>query len=269
MDFNKISESVINGILTYGPKVLAELLVLFIGNFVINKIATATGNVLKKKETDPTLSGFVLNLITALLKVLLFVSVASMLGVATTSFVAVIGAMSLAVGMALQGSLGNFAGGALILLFRPFKVGDLIEAQGNVGHVKEISLFTTQIVTGTNRLVIIPNGPLSNGNIINHSAMGSVRVDFDIHISNKFSIEETRATVMEVLNNHPQVLKNPAPSVNVRQLNDAGYVMVVNPFCLPEHYWKVFFETQEQIKNALAKAAIGSPIPTQIQIFDK
>lgn len=130
-----------------------------------------------------------------------------MLGVATTSFVAVIGAMSLAVGMALQGSLGNFAGGALILLFRPFKVGDLIEAQGNVGHVKEISLFTTHIVTGTNRLVIIPNGPLSNGNIINHSALGSVRVDFDIHISNKFAIEETRAVVMEVLNNHPSVLK--------------------------------------------------------------
>jgi small conductance mechanosensitive channel len=266
MDFTKISDSILNSILTYGPKVLAALVVFFIGNFVINKVAAVTGKALKKKETDPTLSGFVLSLITALLKVLLFVSVASMLGVATTSFVAVIGAMSLAVGMALQGSLGNFAGGALILLFRPFKVGDLIEAQGNTGHVKEISLFTTNIVTGTNRLVIIPNGPLSNGNIINHSALGSVRVDFDIHISNAFPVEETRATVMEVLNNNPAVLKTPAASVNVKQLNDAGYVMVVNPYCLPEDYWKVFFGTQEQTRIALTKAGIASPVPTQVNI---
>lgn len=264
MDYTKISDSIIDGILSYGPKVLAAIAVFFIGNFFINKVAKAISKGLHKKQTDPTLSGFVLSLLTALLKVLLFVSVASMLGVATTSFVAVIGAMSLAVGMALQGSLGNFAGGALILLFRPFKVDDLIEAQGNMGHVKEISLFTTQIVTGTNRLVIIPNGPLSNGNIVNHSAMGKIRVDFDVHIANKFTVDEARLAIMEVLNNHSLVLKEPAPSVNVRQLNDAGFVFVVNSFCLPSNYWKVFFETQEQTRNALNKASIGAPIPMQI-----
>lgn len=264
MDIQKISDTIVTKIIDYGPKVLMALVVLIIGNVIINNLVKAINKMLSKRDTDPTLSKFLLNLASGLLKVLLFISVASMLGVATTSFVAVLGAMSLAVGMALQGSLGNFAGGALILLFRPFKVGDLIEAQGNTGTVKEIQLFTTHLVTGTNRLVIIPNGPLSNGNIINHSAIGNVRVDFDVTVANSIDVEDARTVIMNVLNNHPLVLKNPAPSVNVKQLGDSGYVLLVLPYAKPEDYWGTFFGVQEEVRSALNKSNITAPTPTRI-----
>lgn len=165
--------------------------------------------------------------------------------------------------MALQGSLGNFAGGALILFFRPYKIGDLIEAQGNTGFVKEIQLFTTHIVTFANRLVIIPNGILSNGNIINHSAEGKVRVDIKIAIAADESIDKTRAIVMELLHNHPLVLQGQS-SVNVSELGEYSTQFLVLSYCLPGDYWSVFFSVQEEIRKAFQSIPVKGPFKNKL-----
>lgn len=261
---SKYLDKLIEMAITYGPKVLLALVVLLAGLFIINKISAILGKILKRRNTDITLSRFLVNMLNMVLKVLLIISVAQMVGIETTSFVAVMAAASLAIGMALQGSLGNFAGGALILFFRPYKIGDLIEAQGHTGHVKEIQLFTTHIITGTNRLVIIPNGPLSNGNIINHSAEGKVRVDIKIAIAADESIDKAREVVMQVLKDFPQVLDNPASSVNVSGLGDNNTQLDVLTYCHPADYWAVFFGVQENIRKALNAASVKGPQPIRI-----
>lgn len=261
---SKYLDKLIDMAITYGPKVLLALLVLLTGLFVINKISSLLGKILKKRNTDVTLSRFLVNMLNMALKVLLIISVAQMVGIETTSFVAVMAAASLAIGMALQGSLGNFAGGALILFFRPYKIGDLIEAQGHVGHVKEIQLFTTHIVTGTNRLVIIPNGPLSNGNIINHSAEGKVRIDIKIAIASDESIDKAREIVLQVLKEHPKVLDQPASSVNVAALGDNNTQLDVLTYCQPGDYWAVFYGVQENIRKAFNNSAVKGPQPVRI-----
>lgn len=263
-DASKYLDKLIDMAIAYGPKVLLAIVVLIIGLFVIGKFSSALGKVLRKRQTDVTLTSFLVNMIGMALKVLLIISVAQMVGIETTSFVAVMAAASLAIGMALQGSLGNFAGGALILFFRPYKIGDLVEAQGHLGHVKEIQLFTTHIVTGTNRLVIIPNGPMSNGSIINHSAEGRVRVDIKIAIAGDEDIDKARAEVLKVLNANELVLKTPAPSVNVSALGDNFIQLDVLSYCEPGNYWAVFYGTQESIKKAFVAASLRGPQPLRI-----
>ena len=204
------------------------------------------------------------------LKALLFVSVIQMLGVATTSFVAVLGAAGLAVGLALQGTLANFAGGVLILLFKPYKVGDLIEAQGEFGSVKEIQIFTTVLLTPENKTAIVPNGAMANGNIINYSREGRIRVDLTVGISYDSDIRKAREVLLKVMADQPNVMKDPAPLVAVSNLNDSSVDLAVRPHCAPEHYWDVYFTTLEEGKLALDAAAITIPFPQRdVHIFDR
>lgn len=261
---SKYLDKFIDMAIAYGPKVLLAVIVLIVGLFIINKLSGVLSKILKRRQTDVTLTSFLVNLISMALKVLLIISVAQMVGIETTSFVAVMAAASLAIGMALQGSLGNFAGGALILFFRPYKIGDLVEAQGHVGHVKEIQLFTTHIITPTNRLVIIPNGPMSNGSIVNHSAEGRVRVDIKIAIAGDEDIDKARTEVLKVLNANDLILKTPAPSVNVSALGDNFIHFDVLSYCEPGNYWAVFYGTQEQIKKAFVAASVKGPQPLRI-----
>lgn len=261
---SKYLDKLIDMAIAYGPKVLLAVIVLIVGLFIINKLSGILSKILKRRQTDVTLTSFLVNLISMALKVLLIISVAQMVGIETTSFVAVMAAASLAIGMALQGSLGNFAGGALILFFRPYKIGDLVEAQGHVGHVKEIQLFTTHIITPTNRLVIIPNGPMSNGSIVNHSAEGRVRVDIKIAIAGDEDIDKARTEVLKVLNANDLILKTPAPSVNVSALGDNFIHFDVLSYCDPGNYWAVFYGTQEQIKKAFVMASVKGPQPLRI-----
>jgi small conductance mechanosensitive channel len=261
---SKYLDKLIDMAIAYGPKVLLAVIVLIVGLFIINKLSGVLSKILKRRQTDVTLTSFLVNLIGMALKVLLIISVAQMVGIETTSFVAVMAAASLAIGMALQGSLGNFAGGALILFFRPYKIGDLVEAQGHVGHVKEIQLFTTHIITPTNRLVIIPNGPMSNGSIVNHSAEGRVRVDIKIAIAGDEDIDKARTEVLKVLNANDLILKTPAPSVNVSALGDNFIHFDVLSYCDPGNYWAVFYGTQEQIKKAFVMASVKGPQPLRI-----
>ncbi len=256
-------------IVEYGTQVIAALIILIVGLFVINMMVRLVKRVMKKRGIDTTLQKFLGNLLGWTLKILLFVVVASKLGIETTSFAAVIGAAGLAIGLALQGSLANFAGGVLIMIFKPFKIGDLIEAQGIIGVVKEIQIFTTQLNTPGNKLAIIPNGSLSNGNILNYTAEGTLRVDHVIGVSYDADIKQTKDILMKVLTSNPKVLKEPLPTVNVSALADSSVNFAVRPWVAAQDYWDVYFEVLEDAKNALDAAGIEIPYPHSVEIQKK
>lgn len=245
----------------YGPRVLLALITLFVGQWLITGFSNVTKKLMEARKVDTTLTQFVNNLMSWGLRAMLFITVAQTIGVETTSFVAVMGAAGLAVGLALQGSLGNFAGGALLLLFRPYKIGDLIEAQGHLGIVQEIQIFTTVITTLQNRKVIIPNGPMSNGNITNYSSENTVRVDLMVGIAYNADIDKAKAVLLEVMTKHDKVLAEPAPFVGVHDLGDSSVNLAVRPTCHPDHYWDVYFEITELAKKALDNNEIGIPFP--------
>lgn len=250
----------------YGPKIIGAILIYIIGSWVIKKLTGVLRKVMMKKDYDEALQKFLLNLVSWALKIFLIIIVISKLGVETTSFAAVIAAAGLAIGLALQGSLANFAGGVLLIIFKPFKIGDLIEAQGVTGVVKEIEIFTTKLTTPDNKLAIIPNGAMGNGNIVNYTAEGKIRVDTMVGIGYDEDIKKAKDVLMEVLTSNPKVLQDPAPSVNVANLGDSSVDLAVRPFCKPEDYWDVFFATVEGSKLALDKAGIEIPYPHAVEI---
>ncbi|MGC6432477.1 MAG: mechanosensitive ion channel family protein [Jejuia sp.] len=253
-------------IVEYGIKIIGAIAIWIIGSWIIKKINRGIANVMTKQSYDESLQKFLLNLIGWALKILLFLAILSQLGVETTSFAAILAAAGLAVGMALQGSLGNFAGGVLIMIFKPFKIGDLIEAQGELGVVKEIEIFTTKLTGLSNREIIIPNGALSNGNIINYTTEGTRRVDLVFGVSYDADIKQTKDVIMEVLTSHPKVLKNPAPAVTVLELADSSVNFATRPWCKTEDYWDVYFDVTENVKIALDKAGIEIPYPHSVEI---
>ncbi len=246
-------------VFTYLPKVLLALVVLVVGLMVIRVLMRGVERVMSAKSVDHTLQRFMGSLLGWGLKILLFVSVIQMLGVATTSFVAIIGAAGLAVGLALQGTLANFAGGVLILLFRPYKVGDLVEAQGVLGNVKEIQIFTTVLLTPENKLAMVPNGAMANGNIVNFSAEGRIRVDLTFGVSGDTSMADVRRILGEVMRANAKVLNDPAPSVAVSKLNPEGMELAVRPWCIPGDYWDVYFGIYEEGQKALREAGVNGP----------
>ena len=258
----------INTILTvvnqYGRPILIALLALIIGFRVINWVVKVLMSVLSKNSEDVTLNNFLRGLVSTLLKVLLLISVASILGVETTSFVAVIGAASFAVGLALQGSLSNFAGGVLLILFKPFKAGDLIEAQGYLGVVSEIQLFVTILKTLDNRTVIIPNGPLASGSMVNFSTEPERRVDMVFGIGYGDDIAKTKATIHKVIDADERIIKEEgdrAPFVVVSELADSSVNFTVRVWCKAEDYWGVYFDMHENIKVTFDKEGINIPFP--------
>lgn len=266
MDIQKWIDKGIDFASTYGLKIIGAIIIWIIGSWVIKKITNAARKLMSKSGYDESLKDFLLNLVGWVLKILLILVILAKLGVETTSFAAILAAAGLAVGMALQGSLANFAGGVLLMIFKPFKIGDLIEAQGELGVVKNIEIFTTKIVTPTNKEVIIPNGTLSNGNITNYSTEGKLRVDLTIGVGYDEDIKKTKAVLLGVLNNNPKVLKDPAPSVNVSALAESSIDFAVRPFATVANYWDVYFETLEQCKEALDAAGIEIPYPHSVEI---
>jgi len=247
--------------LEYAPKLALAILTLIIGLWIISGIRKLLQASMKKSKVDPTLVPFLTSLASWVLKVLLFISVASMIGIATTSFIAVLGAAGLAIGLALQGSLANFAGGVLVMIFKPYKVGDLIESQGHLGVVKEVQIFNTILLSPQSKRVIIPNGAVSNGSIINYTIEGKIRVDLTIGVSYDADIDQTKAVLMDVLTNNDKVMQDPAPFVGVAEMADSSVNFAVRPHCAPEHYWDVYFGVNEEMKKALDKSAIAIPFP--------
>ncbi len=245
----------------YIPKLLLAIATLVIGWMIIKMLMRGIQRALSLRSVDPTLAPFICSIAGWTLRLVLLISVASMVGIQTTSFVAVIGAAGLAVGLALQGSLSNFAGGVLILIFRPYRIGDVIQAQGEIGSVKEIQIFTTVLTNGQNRRVIIPNGPLANGNIINFTSEPHVRVDMTVGIAYDADMKKARTVIMDAIKDLPGVLQEPAPVVEVVELGDSSVNLVVRPFAIPADYWKVHFAGVVAVKEALDAAGISIPFP--------
>lgn len=249
-----------------GGKILSALAILIVGLWIIKMIMKAVKTIMNKRGLDVSLQGFLASLIGWALKIFLFVTVASQLGIETTSFAAVIASAGLAIGMALQGSLANFAGGTLIMIFKPFKVGDYIEAQGQQGTVKQIEIFTTKINTVDNKEVIIPNGALSNGNIVNYSSEGNRRVDLNFGVSYDADIKQTKEVLMSVLENTPQALKDPKPAVMVGELADSSINFITRTWVKSADYWNAYFHIMENMKIELDKAGIEIPYPHSVEI---
>jgi small conductance mechanosensitive channel len=266
MDYQKYLDLVLSFIKMNASKVIVAILILIIGLWLIKKLIKLTRKIMDKRGVDITLQNFLGDLLGWALKILVFITAIAQLGIETTSFIAILGAAGLAVGLALQGSLANFAGGALIMIFKPFKIGDLIEAQGEIGVVKEIQIFVTKIISPGNKLVIIPNGTLSNGNIKNYTEEGKLRVDLTFGVGYNEDIKKTKEVLMEVMLANKNVLKDPAPSVNVSELADSSVNFAVRPWATPENYWGVYFGIIEEGKLALDKAGIEIPYPHQVHI---
>lgn len=256
-------------IVDFGPKLLAAIAIWIIGSWIIKAMMKVLRKAMNKRDYDESLEKFLLNLCNWSLKILLIVVVLGTVGVETTSFAAILAAAGLAIGMALQGSLANFAGGVLIMIFKPIRIGDLIEAQGEIGVVKEIEIFTTKLTGLSNKEIIIPNAALSNGNIVNYTTEGTRRVDLVFGVGYDSDIKQTKEVLMNVLTSHDKVLSDPAPAVTVLELADSSINFAVRPWCKTEDYWDVYFDVTEHTKEALDAAGIEIPYPHQVEIQKK
>ena len=258
---SNLSKQALDLVIAYGPSLLMAIVTLLIGLWVIGLIGKFVGKLMERSKVDVSLQKFMRSLLVTLLKVMLFISVIDMLGVATTSFVAIIGAAGLAVGLALQGSLANFAGGVLILLFKPFKVGDFIETQGYLGSVKEIQIFNTVLKTGDNKNIIIPNGAVSSGSITNFSAESKRRVDMVFGIGYNDDIKKTKEVLHQLINADERIDQDPAPFVVVSELADSSVNFAVRVWCDSANYWGIYFDMQEKVKLEFDKQGISIPFP--------
>ncbi|MEN5033407.1 mechanosensitive ion channel family protein [Pseudomonas sp. TWI929] len=250
-------------IMEYGSRVLLALLTLAVGWWIINKISARLGKLVGMRNADVALQGFISTLANIVLKILLFVSVASMIGIETTSFVAAIGAAGLAIGLALQGSLANFAGGVLILMFRPFRIGDWIEAQGVAGTVDSIQIFHTVLRTGDNKTVIMPNGSLSNGIITNTNRQPTRKVVFDVGVDYEADLQKARHVLLELAKD-PRVLPDPAPQAVVSTLGDSSITVSLRLWTKTSDYWDVMFMLNEHARDRLKAEGIDIPFPQRV-----
>jgi small conductance mechanosensitive channel len=253
-------------IIDFGPKVLAAILMWVVGSIIFRYVLKGIEKVMDKREYEVSLKKFLLDLLGWIFKIVLILAVLGTVGVETTSFAAILAAAGLAIGLALQGSLGNFAGGVLILIFKPFKAGDFIKAQGESGTVKEITIFTTKLRTTDNKEIIIPNGSLSNGNITNFSTEPTRRVDVTFGVGYDSDIKTTKEVIMSVINANDLILKDPAPAVNVSELADSSINFFTRVWVNKDDYWPVNFYMIENTKEALDAAGIEIPYPHQVEI---
>jgi small conductance mechanosensitive channel len=259
----KMSETWLPVMMQYAGQLTLAIITLLIGWWLINGLIGKVGTLMQRRNVDRALQSFIASLAGIILKVLLLVSVASMIGVETTSFIAVIGAAGLAIGLALQGSLGNFAGGVLIMLFRPFRAGDWIEAQGVSGSVDSIQIFHTTLKTADNKVVIVPNGSLSNGHITNYSRESTRRADINLGIDYSSDIRLAREVLLKIAED-PRVLRDPEPVVFVTGLGDSAVNLSLRVWVATPDFWPVTFGFTELAKERLTEAGIGIPFPQRV-----
>ena len=266
MDLQHITDTVINKgseyITIYGFKLVSAIAVWIVGGFIIKFLKGLFDKMLDRTQTDASLKPFLNSLISVILKVLLVITVLSTLGIEMTSFIAILGAAGLAVGMALSGTLQNFAGGVMILIFKPFKVGDVIEAQGYIGSVFQIQIFNTVLKTPDNKTVIIPNGGLSTSSLINYSTEEKRRVDFTFGIGYGDSIEQAEELLLNIFKQDDRVLSDPAePFVKVAELADSSVNFTARVWVNASDYWGVYFDTNAKVYNQFNQAGINIPFP--------
>ncbi len=250
----------------YAPKLIGAILLYIIGSWIIGKINALLRRVLTGRNFDASLQKFLLSVVRVMFTLLLFLAIAGMIGVDITGFAALLAGAGLAIGAALNGSLGNLAGGVMIMVFKPFKVNDMIEAQGMVGIVQEIGIFNTVILSPENKTIILPNGALSTGVITNYTTHGNLRVDLTIAIALDVDIDKARSVAINAMKAHPKVLRTPAPEVSVLKVADGMTTLAIRPYTLQADYWDVYFGVQELVKKAFDGHQIAGPIPTRVLI---
>ncbi len=248
-------------IIQYGINLISAILILFIGNLIVKAIANGIAKILTKKQMDSAVIDFVHALVRYLLFIIVLIAALSRIGVQTASVVAVIGAAGLAIGLALQGSLSNFAAGVLIVAFRPFKSGDYVEVAGVAGLVDSIQIFQTVLTTPDNKMVVVPNAGVIGGAITNYSRHDKRRVDHVIGVSYGADLQKTKEVITKVLEADKRVLQEPAITVGVTALADSSVNFVVRPWCRTADYWDVYFDTLQAIKEGLDKEGIEIPFP--------
>lgn len=260
-DFSGALNNILPVIEDYGLKLIGAIVVLIIGLWIANFLTKQLRKLMKVKNYDPSLQGFLSSMVSILLKTLVFIVVLGMMGIQMTSFIAILGAAGLAVGMALSGTLQNFAGGVMILIFKPFKVGDFIDAQGYMGTVKEIQIFVTILTTPDNKTIIIPNGGLSTGSLTNFSKEPKRRVDWTVGFGYGESYDKARDVVMGLLKADKRVLDDPEPFVALGALADSSVNLTVRAWVNAADYWGVFFDFNENVYKTFEKEGISIPFP--------
>jgi len=268
-DSGQYVDTLINLFVVWGPKLVGAILALIIGLWLANMITNGLGRRMEKSEVDPSLRPFLHSLISTLLKILVVVSVLGMVGIQMTSFIAILGAAGLAVGMALSGTLQNFAGGVMILIFKPFKVGDFIEAQGYSGSVNAIQIFNTILKTPDNKTVIIPNGGLSTSSMVNYSTEPSRRVDWTFGIAYGDDIDKAKGVLHSLLAANESVLKDPAPFVELGELADSSVNITVRAWVNAADYWAVHFYMLDMVYRKFAEEGLNIPFPQMDVHLDK
>ncbi len=261
---NKMSEWLNNNsdlLIQYGVNIVSAILILIIGNIIVKAVAGSVAKVLHKKEMDKAVVEFIHGLVRYVLFVIVLIAALGRVGVETASVVAVIGAAGLAIGLALQGSLSNFAAGVLIVGFRPFKSGDYVEVAGVAGSVEAIQIFQTILKTPDNKMVVVPNGAIIGGSITNYSRHATRRVDLVIGVSYKSDLQLTKKVIRETLEKDSRILKDPDITIGVLALADSSVNFVVRPWCKTEEYWGVYFDSMQAIKEALDANGIEIPFP--------
>lgn len=257
------TELLLNYAVTYTIKIIFALITLFIGLWLIKKFSKVVTRIFEARSLDKSLQTFLLSFFKITLKTLLIISVSTMIGIQMTSFIALLGAAGLAFGMALSGTLQNFAGGVMILILKPFRAGDYIEAQGFAGTVKEIQIFHTVLNTPDKKRIIIPNGGLSTGSLINYSAEPTRRVSWDFAIAYSENIDTAKQTVLNVVSADERVLKDPAPFVAVASLGNSAVNLTARVWVNTADYWDIFFKMNEEVKKEFDKQGISIPFPQQ------
>ncbi|WP_153446271.1 small-conductance mechanosensitive channel MscS [Vibrio algicola] len=245
----------------YGVNILSAIVILFIGNIIVKKIGNSVAKMLEKKQMDQAVVDFVSSLVRYVLFVIVLIAALGRVGVETASVVAVIGAAGLAIGLALQGSLANFAAGVLIVAFRPFKSGDYVEIAGVAGSVESIQIFQTVLTTPDNKMIVVPNGGVIGGPIVNYSRHATRRIDHVIGVSYGSDLKKTKEVISKVLAADSRILQTPAPTIGVVALADSSVNFVVRPWVKTEAYWDVYFDSLQAIKEALDAEGIEIPFP--------
>jgi len=261
IDIENIISKVWEMLTVYGLKIIAAIVVFIVGRWIAKLLKSFTQKVMTKKGVDTTIVSFLVNLIYIALLTFVVLAALGQLGIQTTSFIAVIGAAGLAIGLALQGSLANFAAGFLMIIFRPFKVGDLIEAAGVLGVVEEIQVFTTQLKTPDNKTIIIPNAKLTSDNITNFTTKATRRVDLVCGIGYGDDIDKAKEVIADILDQDDRILKDPPPTIGVVELGDSSVNFVVRPWVKTADYWNVYFDTTENIKKRFDAEGVNIPFP--------
>lgn len=262
MNIENYYDKIVDLALLYGPKLVGAIIIWIVGSMIVKALTKGFAKLLTKRKIDESLTPFLKGIVGTLLKVLLVITVLSTLSIEMTSFVAILGAAGLAVGMALSGTLQNFAGGVMILIFKPFKNGDLIEAQGHTGVVSEIQIFNTLLKTPDNKTIIIPNGGLSNSSMVNYSTEEARRVDWTFGIGYGDKTEDAKEVLLKLMKEDSRIISNPAePFVAVSELGDSSVNFAVRAWVKAPDYWGVFFDMNEKVYNTFDKKGLNIPYP--------